>query len=267
MPYSFKKLNKASTPTTTVSGVSFYKLSGGPSVNPVFGNNTPDVISAVSAEIAAQNMTPAQVYNTYGWSIGDTITIPLNNVNYDFRIMDFNHDILSSDHTSKAGITLQMVNCLNTLYSMNSQQSNAGGWNSCTLRSTLRNTIYYQLPSSWRSVIKLVDKKSANGGSTNYSATITSSDSLFILSFIEVWGFAGDAQDGANEGTRYQFWADNFSERIKSYSNNGVSTNVLWWERSCFSKNIRGYLGVDEMGFNSYTSANNNFGVSFAFCV
>lgn len=270
MPYSLKKLNKASTPTTTVSGVSFYKLSEGPSVNPIFGNNTPDVISAVSAEIAAQNMTAAQVASTYGWNLGDTVDITLkNSEQIQMQIIGVNHDTLSSDHITKAGLTLQMVNCLATRYPMNDSDTNAGGWRASKMRITTMPELLALLPDEWQNVIKTVDKKSANGGGSNYSATVTTSENLFLLAEKEIFGTVSKAQDGANEGTQYAYWAahNTASDRVKYRDNGGTIIASYWWGRSSGSGDTRYFFAVNGGGGVNTGLPTVLRGVAFAFCI
>lgn len=239
-------------------------------VSATFGDNSWATIAQVSQTIASQNMSASDVYNNYGWSLGDkkSITLSTNEV-IEVQIIGFNHDTLSSDHSSKAGITLQMVNCLATRYSMNSSSTNAGGWNGSVMRTSTLPTIKALLPSDLQSVIKLVDKKAANGGSSNYSATVTSSDDLFLLAEIEIFGSVSYAQDGSNEGTQYAYWASHnqASDRIKYYDNAGSQTATSWWERSSFSDPTSHFCLVLTSGGAAYGTATYSRGVAFGFCI
>ena len=119
------KLVKGSSAVSQVGSFGFFKLgveSGGGDLVP-FANATLDQISAVSAEISANNMTSEQVASIYGWNIGDTIDITLTTGEVtNWRIIGFNHDTLS-DGSGKAGITLQMTHALRTLYKLTTQKS------------------------------------------------------------------------------------------------------------------------------------------------
>ena len=236
-----------------------------------FSENTPDVISAIADEISANSMTSAQVEETYGWKIGDTkdITLTTGEV-IQMRIIGFNHDTLSGG-TGTAGITLQMVDCLATKYPMNSTARNAGGYAASVMKTSTLPTVKALLPQEWQDVIKLVDKKSANGGSTNYSKTLTLSEDIFLLAEIEVFGTTTYAQDGANEGSVYEYWnGKDATGRIKKCDTNadGVADTVAaWWLRSS---------GYNDTGYFCYVNASGNAygylasasrGVSFAFCV
>lgn len=191
------------------------------------------------------------------------------------RILGFNHDTLTSSTaygeataTGKAGITWQMVNCLATRYKMNSSSTNAGGWNASLMRTSTLPTVKLTLPQDLQGIIKLVDKKAANGGSSNYSATITSSDDLFLLCEKEIFSSITWAQDGSNEGTQYAYWASHnqASDRIKYYNNAGTLTTSFWWSRSSNFDLINRFCGVGASGNVFFTNASDTRGVAFAYC-
>lgn len=187
------------------------------------------------------------------------------------RILGFNHDTLTNANaygettaTGKAGITWQMVNCLATRYPMNSSSSNAGGWNASLMRTSTLPTIKLTLPQDLQDIIKYVDKKSANGGDTNYTATITSSDDLFLLCENEIFGTITYAQDGANEGTQYEYWVGKSAiDRIKRYGN---QVTTIWWERSSSYISTSNFVGVNSAGSAISTTASSSRGVAFAYC-
>jgi hypothetical protein len=265
------KLVKGSSAVTQVGSLGFFKLgveSGGGSgggdltFSRVFGENTPEQISAVSAVISANNMTSTQVAETYGWNIGDTIDITLTtNEVITMRIIGFNHDN-KSDGSGTAGITLEMVNCLNTKYSLRSDYTNAGGWKDTKLRTETLPTIKATLPTEWQSIIKLVDKKSTNGGGTNFTEVVTTSDDLFLLSQVELINEIGYAQS-IEEGAVYEYWNGkaNYIRRKKvgsSFSD--------WWLRSC-GKQPSYFIYVNSAGNGQTSWGNSSYGISFAFCV
>ena len=245
--------------------------SGNISFSSIFAENSPETISAVSQEISANNMTSQEVFDTYGWSLGDKISITLTTGEViEMQIIGFNHDD-KSDGSGKAGITLQMVECLATRYPMNSSNTNAGGYAASVMKTSTLPTIKALLPQEWQDVIKLVDKKSANGGSSNYSETLTLSEDIFLLSEIEVLGTTS-AQDGANEGVWYEYYETNNTSdaRIKKFDMNadGVAdTATNWWLRSCNSNSGISFRDIKTSGniYNDY--AGYSYGVAFAFCI
>lgn len=176
---------------------------------------------------------------------------------YQTRIIGFNHDNLTSG--GKAGITFQMVDCLNTTYNMESSNINTNGWLNCAMRKThLRTTIWGQLESSLKSVIKTVNKLASAG---NQSATIqTAQDTLFLLSEVEIFGKVTYSKAG--EGSQYAYYAAGNST-IKKV--NGSAN--YWWERSPCGSNANRFCIVTSPGSADDSNASYTFGVSFGFCV
>ena len=245
---------------------------GGEFFDRTFANNTPEQIAQVSALISYNNMTSEQVASTYGWNIGDTISYQLTTgENVEMRIIGFNHDN-KSDGRGTAGITLQTVNLLRTKYSMNSSNTNAGGYPASKIKLQTLPAIKATLPQEWQNVIKMVDKKSANGGGSNYSEIVTTSEDLFLLSELEVFATVTKAQNGGHEGKAYEYWINNDSNpaRTKKYdaNNDGVpETGDMWWLRSSVNKYTDYFCIVSTSGGASYDDAKNARGVSFAFCI
>lgn len=273
------------TPTTITPTASATATSGKTYTHLCLNNLTYAQISRYAKAISnASDITSSteNVYindgdNYYILSVGDTIcyTLSTDELMID-QIIGFNHDTLTTataygeaTTTGKAGITFQMENCLATRSSMNITSTNAGGWNACAIRTTILPAVKLTMPSGLKSVIKMVNKKAANGGSTNYSETLTSSDDLFLLSNIEVQGAAGSAQDGANEGTQYKYWNINSTQanRIKYYDNSGTITANVWWLRSALSSSSSSFISIIATGGFSGFSASTVYGVSFAYCI
>lgn len=194
--------------------------------------------------------------STY-FKVGDKKTIKINNVNYDVQIIGFNHDNLTAG--GKAGITFQMVDCLATTYPMNSSNVNNTGWNNSAMRTTtLRTTIWGQLETSLKNVIKTVNKLTSAG---NQSATIqTAQDTLFLLSEIEIFGTVTYSKAG--EGSQYAWYAAGNS-KIKKV--NGSAS--YWWERSPSGGNAAAFCYVNSNGNANGAGASNSGGVAFGFCI
>ena len=72
--------------------------------NVVFNKNSWTTISKVSNEIKENNYSPDEIYDKYGWSVGDEKNLVLTDGSIiTLCIMGFNHDDLS-DGTGKASI-------------------------------------------------------------------------------------------------------------------------------------------------------------------
>ena len=189
------------------------------------------------------------------WSVGDTKTISVNGTNYEFQIIGFNHD----DKTAggKAGITFQMVDCLNTKYSMNGSASTTGGWKNSSMRTRM-NTFLGWLPSDLQSVIKAVNKLTSVG---NKNSTIeTVSDKLFLLSEVEIFGSTDHSFAG--EGSQYE-WYKAGNTKVKNV--NGSAAD--WFERSPCNGNTQRFCRASSYGNADDGYASVASGVSFGFCV
>lgn len=232
----------------------------------VFANNTPAQIATVSSEIAKNNYTSQQVAEIYGWNLGDAIPITLSSGEViEMQIIGFNHDILSSDHTSEAGLTLHMKNCSEITYPMNSARQNDGGYPASLMKTETLPTLKALLPQEWQNVIKLVDKNSANGGSSSYTETVTLGEDLFLLSEIEVSGASNYAVEGGTEGAQYEYYTLNSESLIKNQGSGGSA--VRWWLRSVHTTSTPSFCSISTMGSVTSYRADRAIGVAFAFCV
>lgn len=192
----------------------------------------------------------------YIWSIGDKKIISVDGVNYRVQIIGFDHDTKTSG--GKAGITFQLVDCLNSFYQMNSSSTNSGGWTSCAMRSSTMATLLTKLPSALQNVIKAVNKLTSAG---NQSAAInTTSDKLFLLSEVEIFGSAIHSKPG--EGSQYAYYKAGNS-KVKKV--NGSASG--WWERSPYGSDNAIFCRVYSDGSAASYAASKTQGVAFGFCV
>lgn len=189
------------------------------------------------------------------FNVGDTKNITLKGVSYPVQIIGFNHDTKTDGGT--AGITFQLVDCLNGNYAMNSSNTNVGGWKSSAMRTRM-DTFFSQLPSDLQSAIKAVNKLVSVGNNTSTIETV--SDKLFLLSEVEIFGSAAHSFSG--EGSQYD-WYKAGNTRVKKVD--GGARN--WWERSPYSGNTNSFCIVYNNGESGNNYAGSGYGVSFAFCV
>lgn len=190
------------------------------------------------------------------WSVGDKKTINIDGTDYQFQIIGFNHDTKTAGGT--AGITFQMVDCMNATAQMNSSNTNSGGWTNCAMRTSVLNSIFSSLPADLQKAIKAVNKLTSAG---NQSATInTTSDKLFLLSEVEIFGSTTYSKSG--EGSQYAYYKAGNS-KVKKV--NGAAS--YWWERSPYGGNSAYFCNVISGGNANYNNASNSYGVAFGFCI
>lgn len=189
------------------------------------------------------------------FNIGDTKNITVNGVSYPVQIIGFNHDTLAAG--GKAGVTFQLVDCLKETAQMNSSNTNVNGWRGSAMRTRM-GTYLDRLNADLKAVIKNVNKVTSVG--SNQSGLETTSDKLFLLSEIEIFG--ATTYSFASEGKQYEYYAAG-NRTIKKV--NG-SANI-WWERSPRSGDTGAFCGVGSNGYADINFASYSYGVSFGFCV
>lgn len=223
-----------------------YDITFKPSYDPVFANNTWEQIIA-----ACHNN---EVPDT--WKVADHKPMTINGVDYQIDIIGKNHDDYS-DGSGKAPLTFQLHDCYNIAKAMHSTGSNTKGWEKCSMRVEHLPTILKQMPADVQSGIREVNKISKNGGKS--TLLVTTKDSLFLLSEVEVFGSSSNSLSG--EGTQYDYYKAGNST-VKNFNGSAYD----WWERSPYNGNTRFYCCVNYKGASISRSANVVSGVPFAFC-
>ena len=238
-----------------------------------FSENTPDIIVRVANEIAYNNYTSAQVEDIYGWKVGDTtLYTHTDGERVEIRIDGYNHDDLS-DNSGKAGITFEMTHCLATKQKITTRSDNSGGYAKMQMCTTTLPAVKELIPQDWRSIIKPVKKKSANGGDFYYSGINTLDEEIFLLSYAEFTPDVASAAGGAEEGSIYEYWiGKNTNDARTKMLGYGSTTTTGWWTRSCASTSysrvayvgggsgiVAGSLGIRDLVYTE--------GISYAFCV
>ena len=192
------------------------------------------------------------------WNVGDQKTMTIGGTDYLIDIIGKNHDVYTSGGT--APLTFQMHDCYSVEYRMNNSGTNSGGWDSCEMRNTTLPSILSQMPYDVKVGIKQVDKKTSIGDATN---TIkVSSDKLFLLSEIEVFGAPANSYSG--EGKWYEYYQNGTSVANTQKTRNGAGSN--WWTRSPTNGYYDSFINVQTNGSARSNYAAGATGVAFAFC-
>lgn len=138
------------------------------------------------------------------WTVGDTKTLTINNATKTATLIGINHD---GENTA----TFMVMDSIGD-YTMNSTNTNAGGWKDSNMRNWLNSDIYNSMIDV-KDYIKEVDKYTNNIGYQGNTVTVTS-DKVFLSSPKEA-GFIcplwysdyNDVFD--NEGTSYEWFINN----------------------------------------------------------
>lgn len=230
----------------TLIGGTGYDITFAPSYDPVFANNTWEQIIAACHNNAVPNT----------WKVADHKLMTISGVDYQIDIIGKNHDDYS-DGSGKAPLTFQMHDCYNIAKAMHSTGSNTMGWEKCSMRVEHLPTILKQMPADVQSGIREVNKISKNGGKS--TLLVTTKDSLFLLSEVEVFGSSSNSLSG--EGTQYDYYKAGNST-VKNFNGSAYD----WWERSPSTGSTRYYCVVKSTGSSINANSNTIRGVAFAFC-
>ena len=143
---------------------------------------------------------------------------------------------------------------------MNSNGTNVGGWPATEMRTYINGTFYNSLPSDLQAAIKPTRVISGHG--SNDADNFTSTDNLYLLSGVEVFG--SDNSDTA-AGTTHQleyYVGKSDSDRIKQYN----GSDWFYWLRSANSNSDNYFRSVYRSGSLGHADASNsNGGVAPAF--
>ena len=215
-------------------------------LDPVFSNNTWGMI----IRACQKNEVPTT------WTVGAQKTVAINGVDYVVDIIGKNHDDYA-DGSGKAPLTFQMHDCYGTAQTMNSADTNVGGWRDTPMRKKTLPDILTLMPAEFQSGIREVSKKTSAGNMSE--SIITTADKLFLLSTAEVVGDHAYAFSG--EGDRYEYYIAGNSD-IKSA--NGEPVN--WSVRSPYVSDRYSFCYITYYGGLSYYESHELLHISFAFC-
>ena len=169
---------------------------------------------------------------------------------------DFNHNTITGT-SNTAAIAFTFKNCLNTTYSMNSSNTNSGGWNGSAMRNTHMPAILNTFPAELIAdgAIKYVDVLASAGSQS--TSLVTSSDRLRLHSIAELGLSYSAAASG--EGTTYAYYTS--GNRVKTVG--GAAS--AYWTRSPFSGGSDIFCGVSVSGSADIIFASKSFGVACGF--
>ena len=248
---------------------------------------TPKSFSEDSWETIVANVKAG---NTSAYKVGDTKEIALTgftnteeNSNGLYTIRVANNSTPEECNTegfsqTACGFVIEFVDII-TERTMNSSDTNVGGWPASEMRTYVNNDIYNALPEGLKENIintKVVSSHGSTDGETNF----TSEDKIYLLSTKEVWG-----KEGTTNTIDYDT-AEAETRQLDYYKANGVTTagysrgitarylgaiknyngsSAIWWLRSAVSIYTNFFYSVASTGNWSSRNANDSLGVAVAF--
>lgn len=228
-------------------------------IGSVSGKKTLDGLTVEELAIAANSGYAKDIFN-----IHERTTITLKN-GYEavVEIIGIEHDI--REDGKKAGLTFGLVDLYGTDEGggkeMNSECSNAGGFDKSELCKWLNEEFYALLPDEWQKIIVPVVKKTANGGGSK-AKVVDTVCKVFIPSEVEVFGECHYSKKG--EGEQYEAFK-HWKDRIKGYPDSTYGR--YWWLRSPDSGSNSNFCIVSSDGGYSNNAAYSTFGVAPCFAI
>ena len=153
-------------------------------------------------------------------------------------------------------------------FSMNTSNTNTGGWASCQMRTVICEAMKSVIPSELQTVLKSVAKYTDNTGNKNStaSAVTATTDYFFLLSEYEVLGSRSYANLGESSKQKQYDYYSTGNSRIK-YNHSAMSASIYWWLRSPLVDFADGFSFVLADGTVNGITSYYSFGFAPAFCV
>ena len=230
-------------------------------INPYWNVIERDVASYKSGAMTADELKKK-------YPIGGRMLIPINLTSgvtvADVEIIGHDHDNLY-DGSGKAPLTFFCLDLLSIKYRMNSAMTTEGGWADTEMRQFLNGELFNALPSSLKTIVKLV-KKISDGGENNKSL-VTTADYCWLASFDEA-GFTKSNGNLFGQGNAYNEIFNSDASRIKYIIDEGAAGG--WWLRSVSYSDIGSsslFFYVTKSGGNYGYFPSVDMYVAFGFCI
>lgn len=175
---------------------------------------------------------------------------------------------ISGFSQTACGFVLEFTDIITT-QSMNTQNTNEGGWPGSKMYTLISDYIYTLLPDALREVI--IDTTVVSGHGETENTNFTSTDKLYLLFPKEViinW----EADDTSLNLTRQlDYYANqfitisNFSAAQKNIIESSQTIAEAWWLRSADSNDSQIFYNISKNGTADSGRAMGSYGVSPAF--
>lgn len=152
------------------------------------------------------------------------------------------------------------VELLPDTHSMNTTDTNVGGWNDCNMRTYLNNTIYPTLPSDLRAVI--VEKTHMRTAGNESYSFVSASDKLWLPTSWEIFETATFSGESATYNKHYSIFSDTSSIIKKRV---GFTSANVWWTSSPNVTTSTYFCSVSDSGSVDRYQTSRSFGVALCF--
>jgi len=216
--------------------------------------------------------------NTSTYNVGDTKTVTINGNNYMVRIANKStaQNCGNSDYSQTAcGFVVEFEDII-TKMQMRDTDTNVGGYPATLVYDYLKNTLYGQLPSDLQAAIKPTRVISGHG--SDDSTNFTSTDNLYLLSGVEVFG-SDEYDTAASSTSQLDYYVGKPTEQkdccggcgqcmytvlpaaVKQYN----GSDYWWWLRPAYSDSNNSFRRIFGNGDLYINNADITNGVAPAF--
>ena len=207
-----------------------------------------------------------------GWHIGDYKETTVDGVTVRATIVDLTAGRYKDgdNNNNKGVLELKWYNSTTAAWNqfypttkmMNSNGSNAGGWNGCEMRTWLNGTFKGLLASDIKAAMTKTWKIPAmNGGNQTGVSLVYSDDYIILASEKEIFGTVSyESSTEAAVETQFQQYASNNTSAFRIKYNSSGSAGI-WWERSTDQGSGSHFCRVRNGGSSNSINADISYGV------
>ena len=248
-------------------------IDGGTS-NPGYFTDVKNKPSTFSTDSWSTIISSVKVNNKRGYKVGDTKEIDLGTYGtHTLRVANISKsDSCGNSEYSESGcgFVIEFADII-TNRVINSTSTTKGSWSATTIRTFVNNDIYNLLPTDLKNGILNTNVITGHGNSESNNSTST--DKLYLLSPIEIYGSVSTTYDSAiNVTNQLDYYKQNnvslnsYDSAIKNTVVSGGTGSVnAWWTRTPAQIMDGQFMMVTDTGNLYSTYLTQQLGVSPAF--
>ena len=251
----------------------YARIDGGTS-SPGYFTDVADKPSAFSTDSWSTIISSVKANNKRGYKVGDTKKIDLGTYGtHTLRVANISKSDScgnSGYSESGCGFVIEFADII-TNRVINSTSTTRGSWSATTIRTFVNNDIYNLLPTDLKNGILNTNVITGHGNSESNNSTST--DKLYLLSPIEIYGSVSTTYDSAINVTNQLDYYKQNNVSLKSYDSaikntvvsGGTGSANAWWTRTPAQIMDGQFMMVTDTGNLYSTYLTQELGVSPAF--
>ena len=251
----------------------YARIDGGTS-NPGYFTDIADKPSAFSTDSWSTIISSVKANNKRGYKVGDTKKIDLGTYGtHTLRVANISKSDScgnSGYSESGCGFVIEFADII-TNRVINSTSTTRGSWSATAIRTFVNNDIYNLLPTDLKKGILNTNVITGHGNSEDNNSTST--DKLYLLSPIEIYGSVSTTYDSAINVTNQLDYYKQNNVSLNSYDSaikntvvsGGTGSANAWWTRTPAQIMDGQFMMVTDTGNLYSTYLTQQLGVSPAF--